>query len=139
LVMRNLGLNSAIYQWLIQICLTNDSNMGSTTALLLLHNACSNPFSKLITPFRMGYLVGILYHLGISRSSSHKRRATGGHRPDYRKKRKFELGRQAASTKLGAKRIHTVRTRGGNEKFRALRLDGGQLVHQSSARDLPLI
>jgi len=63
--------------------------------------------------------------MGISRSSSHKRRATGGNRPDYRKKRKFELGRQAASTKLGAKRVHTVRTRGGNQKFRALRLDGG--------------
>ncbi|KAG8826294.1 40S ribosomal protein, partial [Serendipita sp. 400] len=61
----------------------------------------------------------------ISRSSAHKRRATGGHRPAYRKKRKFELGRQAASTKLGPKRIHTVRTRGGNEKFRALRLDSG--------------
>ncbi|KAG9030260.1 40S ribosomal protein [Serendipita sp. 407] len=63
--------------------------------------------------------------MGISRSSAHKRRATGGHRPAYRKKRKFELGRQAASTKLGPKRIHTVRTRGGNEKFRALRLDSG--------------
>ena len=28
-------------------------------------------------------------------------------------------------TKLGAKRIHTVRTRGGNRKFRALRLEAG--------------
>jgi len=28
-------------------------------------------------------------------------------------------------TKLGAKRIHTVRTRGGNEKHRALRLESG--------------
>jgi len=71
--------------------------------------------------------------MGISRSSSHKRRATGGHRPDYRKKRKFELGRQPASTKLGAKRIHTVRTRGGNEKFRALRLDGGNYAWGSES------
>ncbi|KAK9760622.1 ribosomal protein S8A [Basidiobolus ranarum] len=39
--------------------------------------------------------------------------------------RKFELGRQAANTKLGAKRIHEVRVRGGNRKFRALRLDTG--------------
>lgn len=62
---------------------------------------------------------------GISRSSRLKRRATGGHNPPYRKKRKFELGRQAANTKLGAKRIHTVRTRGGNHKYRALRLDSG--------------
>ena len=28
-------------------------------------------------------------------------------------------------TKLGATRIHTLRVRGGNEKFRALRLDTG--------------
>jgi len=71
--------------------------------------------------------------MGISRSSRHKRRATGGHRPQYRKKRKFELGRQAASTKLGAKRIHTVRTRGGNHKYRALRLDGGNYAWGSES------
>ncbi|KAG0073644.1 ribosomal protein S8A, partial [Podila epicladia] len=50
----------------------------------------------------------------ISRDSRHKRNATGAKRAQYRKKRKFELGRQAANTKLGAKRIHEVRTRGGN-------------------------
>jgi len=38
---------------------------------------------------------------------------------------KFELGRQAANTKIGAKRIHSVRTRGGNQKFRALRIETG--------------
>lgn len=42
-----------------------------------------------------------------------------------RKKRKFELGRPAASTKIGARRIHTIRTRGGNKKYRAMRLDTG--------------
>jgi len=63
--------------------------------------------------------------LGISRDSRHKRAATGAKRAHYRKKRKFELGRQPANTKLGAKRIHTVRVRGGNLKFRALRLDTG--------------
>ncbi|KAJ2916812.1 hypothetical protein MD484_g3624, partial [Candolleomyces efflorescens] len=46
-------------------------------------------------------------------------------RAHYRKKRKFELGRQAAATKIGAKRVHTVRARGGNLKYRALRLDTG--------------
>ena len=35
------------------------------------------------------------------------------------------MGRPAANTKLGAKRIHTVRSRGGNLKYRALRLDAG--------------
>jgi ribosomal protein eS8 len=63
--------------------------------------------------------------MGISRDHWHKRRKTGGKRPQPHKKRKFELGRPAAQTKLGAKRIHTVRTRGGNKKYRALRLDVG--------------
>ncbi|OJT04977.1 40S ribosomal protein S8-B [Trametes pubescens] len=66
--------------------------------------------------------------MGISRSSRHKRSETGAQRPHYRKKRKFELGRQPASTKLGPKRIHTVRVRGGNLKYRALRLDGGNFA-----------
>ncbi|MBW0475717.1 hypothetical protein O181_015432 [Austropuccinia psidii MF-1] len=63
--------------------------------------------------------------MGISRDSRHKRSASGAKRAQYRKKRKFELGRQPAMTKLGAKRIHTVRVRGGNLKYRALRLESG--------------
>jgi len=63
--------------------------------------------------------------MGISRDSRHKRRATGGRRAVHQKKRKFELGRPAAHTKLGAKSVHTVRSRGGNRKFRAMRLDSG--------------
>lgn len=63
--------------------------------------------------------------IGISRDSRHKRRETGGKRKMFRKKRKFELGRQPANTKLGHKRVHTVRVRGGHTKFRALRLDTG--------------
>lgn len=38
--------------------------------------------------------------MGISRDSMHKRRATGGKRILLRKKRKFELGRPAANTKV---------------------------------------
>ncbi|KAJ2021177.1 ribosomal protein S8A [Coemansia sp. S100] len=63
--------------------------------------------------------------MGISRDSRHKRSHTGAKRAQYRKKRKFELGRQAAGTKLGAKRIHEVRVRGGNKKYRAMRLEAG--------------
>jgi len=63
--------------------------------------------------------------MGISRDSRHKRRATGGKQKAYRKKRKFELGRPAAMTKLGPKRIHPVRVRGGSIKYRALRLESG--------------
>ncbi|TPX44481.1 hypothetical protein SeMB42_g02533 [Synchytrium endobioticum] len=63
--------------------------------------------------------------MGISRDSRHKRAATGAKRAQIRKKRKFELGRQAANTKIGAKRIHVVRVRGGSLKYRALRLESG--------------
>ena len=63
--------------------------------------------------------------MGISRDHWHKRRATGGKRVQPHKKRKFELGRPASNTKLGPKRVHTVRVRGGSTKFRALRLDSG--------------
>merc|ERR1712137_592729 len=35
------------------------------------------------------------------------------------------MGRPAAMTKIGEPRIHEVRGRGGNPKFRALRLDSG--------------
>ena len=81
--------------------------------------------------------------MGISRDHWHKRRATGGRRVPIRKKRKFELARPAAMTKLAPQRIHTLRVRGGqslniflvmwhdkyfssgNKKYRALRLDQG--------------
>lgn len=63
--------------------------------------------------------------MGISRDSRHKRSASGAKRAYYRKKRAFEKGRQPANTRIGSKRIHLVRTRGGNRKFRALRLESG--------------
>ena len=63
--------------------------------------------------------------MGISRDSRHKRSATGAKRAQYRMKRKFEIGRQSAATKIGGRRVHTVRARGGNLKYRALRLDTG--------------
>merc|ERR1712226_1611623 len=72
-------------------------------------------------------------NMGISRDKRHKRRATGGRRPNTCKKRKFELGRPPANTKLGAQRIHTVRVRGGNKKYRALRLDQGNFSWGSEA------
>merc|ERR1712121_197715 len=48
-------------------------------------------------------------------------------------KRKFELARPPAMTKLAPQRIHTVRTRGGNKKYRALRLDTGNFAWGSEA------
>lgn len=63
--------------------------------------------------------------MSISRDSRHKRSHTGAKRAHYRKKRKFEMGRQPSMTKIGGKRVHTVRVRGGNLKYRALRLEAG--------------
>lgn len=63
--------------------------------------------------------------MGISRDSLHKRRLTGGKKPQYHKKRQYDMGRQMSMTKIGTKRIRIVRVRGGNKKFRALRLDTG--------------
>jgi len=71
---------------------------------------------------------------GISRDSLHKRRASGGKKKIWRKKRKFELGRPPANTKLSPNvTVRTVRTRGGNTKFRALRLDHGNFAWGSEA------
>ncbi|RYP93780.1 hypothetical protein DL770_000152 [Monosporascus sp. CRB-9-2] len=69
--------------------------------------------------------------MGISRDSRHKRSASGAKRAYYRKKRAFEAGRQEANTRIGPKRIHPVRTRGGNHKYRALRLDSGNFAWAS--------
>ena len=63
--------------------------------------------------------------MGISRDSRHKRRLTGGRMPIHKKKRQFESGRPAASTKLGDKKIREVRAMGGRIKHRALRLNTG--------------
>merc|ERR1712054_406839 len=63
--------------------------------------------------------------MGISRSSQHKRRLTGGKKTIPFKKRKHALGRPMASTRIGIKRIRTIRVRGGATKYRALRLDTG--------------
>merc|ERR1712029_925450 len=71
--------------------------------------------------------------MGISRDHWHKRRATGGKRHPIRQKRKFELARPAAMTKLGPQRIHTIRVRGGNKKYRALRLEQGNFAWGSEA------
>jgi small subunit ribosomal protein S8e len=63
--------------------------------------------------------------MGISRDSMHKRRKSGAKRVAYHKKKKYHMGRQPSNTRLGIKRIHTVRCRAGIRKFRALALDQG--------------
>lgn len=71
--------------------------------------------------------------MGICRDSRHKRRETGGKRNVSVKKRKFEMGRPGAFTKLGHKRIHLVRGRGANMKYRAIRLETGNFAWGSES------
>ena len=66
--------------------------------------------------------------MGISRDSLHKKRKSGGRQVPIRGKRKYEMGRQPASTRIGNKRITRIRVRGGNYKFRALRLNEGTMM-----------
>jgi len=51
--------------------------------------------------------------------------------PVHQKKRKYEGARPVANTRIGEKRIRLIGTRGGNTKFRALRLDHGNFTWQS--------
>ncbi|MEW5306698.1 MAG: hypothetical protein WDW36_009145 [Sanguina aurantia] len=72
--------------------------------------------------------------MGISRDSLHKRRLTGGRKKHWRKAKKYELGRQSSMTKLSQNTaIRTVRVRGGNKKFRGLRMDTGNYSWGSEA------
>jgi len=75
--------------------------------------------------------------MGIVRSRLHKRKVTGGKRAIARKRRQHELGRLPANTKLGARRVSTVRARGGNFKLRALRLDSGNFAWGSESTSRP--
>ena len=71
--------------------------------------------------------------MGIVRSRLHKRKVSGGKTKIVRKRRKHELGRLPANTKLGARRVTSVRVRGGHHKVRALRLDTANFSWPSEA------
>merc|ERR1712243_539687 len=79
----------------------------------------------IVTDIKLDFTTNQHNKMGISRDSWHKRRHTGGRVKPLTRKRKHALGRPSAHTKLGQKRIHPVRCRGGNIKHRAMRLDGG--------------
>lgn len=66
--------------------------------------------------------------MGVQRSNRHKRTKTGAKKGIHRKKRKFALTRPASNTKIGEQRIREIRTRGGNSKDRALRLNSGNFA-----------
>ena len=45
--------------------------------------------------------------------------------PVHKKKRLYESGRPSTNTKLGTRKVRPVKGRGGNMKFKALRIDVG--------------
>merc|ERR1712210_188716 len=58
----------------------------------------------------------------------------GGRQKKWRKKRKHEMGRIPAGTKISSNTcVRRLRVRGGNYKFRALRLDAGNWSWASEA------
>ena len=65
--------------------------------------------------------------MAISQTRS-KRKQTGSLYRDYRKKKKHELGRLPALTRLEKKRAVNIRTRGNNRKVRLLSIDTANLV-----------
>merc|ERR1712070_129865 len=70
--------------------------------------------------------------MGIKRSSIEKRRRTGGRSHHWRKLRKHEIGRPSSNTKLSNHNfVKPIRTRGGNIKFRGLRLCNGNFSWKS--------
>ena len=69
--------------------------------------------------------------MGITRMGDLKRTKSGARSVAWRNKRNHAAGRPAAQTRIGDKRIHLVRVRGGNYKRRALRLDHGTFAWAS--------
>ena len=61
-----------------------------------------------------------------------RRKQTGARYKAYRKKRQYELGREPSFTKLGKKRINTIRTMGANRKLRLLGADTANLFDPKS-------
>lgn len=63
--------------------------------------------------------------MGITRMGDLKHTKSGARQSKWRNKRNFLKGRPSSQTRIGEKRIHPVRVRGGQIKMRALRLDTG--------------
>merc|ERR1719410_2572407 len=75
--------------------------------------------------------------MGLTRHSRDKRSVTGAKRVSYKKKRKYELARQPALTRLSEKKISKVRVHGGNFKMRALSLNTAAVAYPSQGIGAP--
>ena len=64
----------------------------------------------------------------------HKKKNTGGRRPAHRGKRAFEKGSPAAETRIGEKKVKTVRGRGKAFKHRLLAANVANVVDPSTGK-----
>ncbi len=62
------------------------------------------------------------------------RKITGGRYKPFRKKRKFELGREPAETKVGKVRAKVIRVRGGNIKVRLFEAQYANVVDPKTGK-----
>jgi len=69
--------------------------------------------------------------MGISKAGRFSRKVTGGRKKQSKHKRAYERARPASNTKLASRKVRLVRVRGGNYKFRALRLNLGNFSWRS--------
>ncbi|MGB9749034.1 MAG: 30S ribosomal protein S8e [Candidatus Woesearchaeota archaeon] len=60
-----------------------------------------------------------------------RKKLTGGTYKQLRKKRKLDLGREPAFTKVGPEKIKHVRTRGGNLKLRMLSAEYANVLDEN--------
>lgn len=63
-----------------------------------------------------------------------RRKPTGGIRRTYRKKRKYELGRDYIPTHVGEDRRKIIRVRGGNIKVRLTRAEKANVVDSKTGK-----
>lgn len=63
-----------------------------------------------------------------------RRKQTGALYVAYRKKKKHELGRLPSLTRLGAKSLKNIKTRGGNKKLRLLVADFANLFNPQTKK-----
>ncbi|EQB60136.1 40s ribosomal protein s8 [Vairimorpha apis BRL 01] len=66
--------------------------------------------------------------MGINHRGEHKRKKSGGKSVLHRKKRNNRSGSQMAATKIGEDKIVEKRARGGNKKYKALRIKSGEFT-----------
>jgi len=62
------------------------------------------------------------------------RRVSGGKKTWSRKRRKYELGRRPVNTKIGQRKLKTVRTKGSNKKEKLLSVDQINVLDKKTSK-----